>query len=540
MSRVSLIEQLYIKKKSALEFNYDNLGAPPIRMLFTQEDINELYRIATSLKYNGNINKKYKLIDEVMNRRGFRKAHAGTNRVVYNFLEDTSFVAKVAVDRVGLKDTPAEFKNQQFLKPFCCKIFEVDPSGVIGFVERVNPITSIHEFLSVSDDIFNLITTKIIGKYVLDDIGASRYMNYGIRCNSNGYTFGPVILDFPYAYELDGAKIICQRPMETPFGRMPCGGEIDYDNAFDNLICTRCGKHYKARELSSDKQQNNIIFKGGNKLMRRARIMRGDKVYKDGVAESHTYVTKKEYEAFNSKTVEPDSNGNVVIDKVIFNKPRKKQKPNMYGKYTPLMVDTFANNNINNIHIGNKNDGFSKTVVIDDEVDAKEDTRFNGININNIKPEDPNNEKFVDDLPTKSEDINSDEEETAEDIANRLFSNTSTEETEETDELAEAEDEDNNEGEGNEMINDHNPVLDTDEYFNSLLRATYKTLTGKDDIDNPDVFNYFSDRMHNILDMYKDNQNEDFGDPVTLFYDSFEEELSDIIKDYDQGNMEEY
>ena len=59
-------------------------------------------------------------------------------------------------------------------------------------------------------------------------------------------------------------------------------------------------------------------------------------------------VTKKEYEAFNSKTVEPDSNGNVVIDKVIFNKPRKKQKPNMYGKYTPLMVDTFANNNINN------------------------------------------------------------------------------------------------------------------------------------------------------------------------------------------------
>ena len=56
MSRVSLIEQLYApKRKSALEFDYDALWAPPIRYLLNQQDINELYRIATSLKYNDNI-----------------------------------------------------------------------------------------------------------------------------------------------------------------------------------------------------------------------------------------------------------------------------------------------------------------------------------------------------------------------------------------------------------------------------------------------------------------------------------------------------
>ena len=59
MSRVSLIEQMYCKKKSALEFNYDNLWAPPIRALLTQDDINRLYKIATSLKYNANIELKY-------------------------------------------------------------------------------------------------------------------------------------------------------------------------------------------------------------------------------------------------------------------------------------------------------------------------------------------------------------------------------------------------------------------------------------------------------------------------------------------------
>ena len=40
MSRVSVLESLYSKKKSALEFNYDNLWAPPIRALIPQEDIN--------------------------------------------------------------------------------------------------------------------------------------------------------------------------------------------------------------------------------------------------------------------------------------------------------------------------------------------------------------------------------------------------------------------------------------------------------------------------------------------------------------------
>ena len=56
---------LYSKRKSALEFKYDSLVAPPILSILTMQDINELTRIATSVRYNANIDLKYELIDAV-------------------------------------------------------------------------------------------------------------------------------------------------------------------------------------------------------------------------------------------------------------------------------------------------------------------------------------------------------------------------------------------------------------------------------------------------------------------------------------------
>lgn len=337
MSRVSVLESLYSKKKSALEFNYDNLWAPPIRALIPQEDINELIRIATSLKYNGNIDLKYKLIDKVMNKRGFRKAHAGTNRIVYNYLEDPRFVAKIAIDRVGMKDTPSEFKNQKFFAPFCCKIFEVDESGVIGFVERVNPITSLEEFLSVSDDIFNMIITKIVGKYVVDDIGTTKFMNFGLRMNG----FGPVIIDFPYAYELDGRKLRCNKMNKTPFGQVPCGGEIDYDAGFNYLVCTKCGRTYQARDLANESKDILILNSEGREdIMSRVRIIdpKSRKVIIDDCTSTRNYISKEKYEAYLSHSGEftpVEKVGGTRINK----RKSKEEMKNSY--YTNLVLENF-------------------------------------------------------------------------------------------------------------------------------------------------------------------------------------------------------
>lgn len=319
-----------MERKSALEFEFEKLWAPPIMSLFTPADIQELIRIATSIRYNGNINKKYELIDAVMRRRGFRRAHCGTNRVVYNFLESSAFVAKVAIDKVGMIDSPAEYINQQYFQPFCCKIFEVDPSGVIAFVERVNPISSIEEFMSVADDVFNMMVTKIIGKYVVDDLGTNTFMNFGVRQNSNGYTFGPVIIDFPYVYELDGAKLKCQTEvLNKNTGQTEiCNGDIDYKPGFNGLICTKCGREYKAIDLAKNTPNVKFEYDSKDKAMvkeiahkMRARIVDGDKIIKDSGRSSSHYLSKEEFENMSSFNDIPV--GEMEVGKTI----RKKREP---------------------------------------------------------------------------------------------------------------------------------------------------------------------------------------------------------------------
>ena len=348
MSRVSILEQLTApKKKTALDFHYEDLWAPPIMSLFTPQDIQELVRIATSLRYAGNIARKYDMIDAVMKRRGFRRAHCGTNRVVYNFLEDDRFVAKVAVDRVGMEDSPAEYRNQAYFQPFCCKIFEVDPSGVISFIERVNPISSIEEFMSVKDDIFNMMVTKIIGKYIVDDLGTKAFMNFGIRMNANGTAFGPVIIDFPYAYELDGAKLRCAHKIVNEHGNLEeCGGEIDYDPGFNTLICNKCGREYKALDLAKKNNSEDVkliysdaekAFAKSIRYLVRGKIIDGDKVIYDSGRRSNRILLKEEFSNMNNASLPV---GPVTVDKTIRKKnPGFKETKRRY--YTDLQMQYY-------------------------------------------------------------------------------------------------------------------------------------------------------------------------------------------------------
>ena len=181
MSDNKIIDILYGGSTTPLEFHYENLTAPPILAVFTIQDINYLNYIATSVKLAGNAKKRLKMIDDLMKFRGLSKLAGGTNRVVYYHPDIPGVVYKIAIDRVGLGDNPAEFKNQELIKPFCCKVFECSPCGTIASFERVDRITSFLEFYTIKDDIYDLITKVLIGKYVLDDIGIDYFMNYGIR-----------------------------------------------------------------------------------------------------------------------------------------------------------------------------------------------------------------------------------------------------------------------------------------------------------------------------------------------------------------------
>lgn len=231
---------------------------PPCRILnlLTIQDIMQLNQIANDRKLNTRPKEKLEMIKSIMGARGFKRLSSGTNRICFKYMENQSFVIKVAYDHVGLSDNLHELYNQEFLKPFCTKVFEVSPCGTVGMFERVRAIKNREEFQNIANDVFDIIVNEFVGKYILADIGNKFFMNWGIREG-----MFPVILDFPYVYELDGARIYCNRPDPTsPYGF--CGGEIDYDEGFNHLVCTKCGKTFLASELklAAEKKSSELII----------------------------------------------------------------------------------------------------------------------------------------------------------------------------------------------------------------------------------------------------------------------------------------
>lgn len=274
--RDEILRNMLSKSVTPDEFNFDHMVAPPVEYFLSPQDIQDLTYLANSIKYNAKIDYKYKAIDQILRNRGFLLLGRGTNRVVYKYLENNTICLKVAVDHVGCSDNPHEFINQEYLKPFVSKIFSYDPSGTIAVAERVHPISTREEFIHYANGIYDLITKWFIGKYVVNDIGSKFFMNWGIR-----YSTGlPVLLDYPYFYLLDISKAKCMSILED--GTI-CGGDIDYDDGYNFLKCTKCGRNYKAAELAKDDLRganSNIVTEGLKKMRAKISIRKGNNVEK--------------------------------------------------------------------------------------------------------------------------------------------------------------------------------------------------------------------------------------------------------------------
>lgn len=274
IDRNYMIQRLTSKPMTLDEFNYESMTAPPISSMFTQEDIMQLNYIAISPKYSSKLDEKYKLINDILENRGFEKYVAGTNRVSYipkDSVLANIFIIKIPYTRAAMEDNIREYQNQFLIKPFCTKVFEVTPCGTIGLFEKVRPITHTDEYLSIADDIYELLSEFLIGEYVIDDIGTNYFMNIGVRSN-----FGPVLLDFPYVYKVDQKRLYCwAKDNSNPTGY--CNGEIDYDPGFNYLYCKKCNCRYKPYELGQRIQYEEKIIKGKGELDMKIRITGGSK-----------------------------------------------------------------------------------------------------------------------------------------------------------------------------------------------------------------------------------------------------------------------
>ena len=374
-----VIQRILSRSITKEEFDFDRLQGPCIQQLFTPYDIDQLRQIATSIKLSSKLQEKRKLIDNIMRSRGFRMLISGTNRICYEYLENKSFVVKVAVDDVGRKDNPCEFRNQLLFKPFVTKVFDVSPCGTVGIFERVTPITNKEEFESVIYDIYTTIN-HLVGKYVIADFGVKFFMNWGLREG-----FGPVILDFPYIYETDDRKLICNAI--DKFTGHPCLGEIDYDEGYNFLVCTKCGKQYKAADVRADGQSRKIIIRERGGYRMKVSISGGDKNI--------------------SKTFTINEDGSVTDDRSLFGKvvtsTKQKDKP---------AVEVKKPNNARTITVNLNSTGTTASVVATPVVEEKKVEApkpeqsvqcVNGsIRVSlSDKKEEPNKEEVVEDKETK-------------------------------------------------------------------------------------------------------------------------------------------
>lgn len=275
---------LYATKKpdslTIMRAQFDSIQGPSLRSMLTEQDIAQLYTIIMDPKLSANLPSKHKAMNEYLKARGFYKFASGTNRIAYRYAYNNDIILKVAVDKTGLSDSLREFQNQEKLKPFVCKIFDVHPIGIAAVVERVTPITSHKTFALVMSDYYDIMTKFFIGRFVMEDIGEEYFMNWGLRDN-----FGLVLLDYPYLYELDDARLYCNE-RDRRYPGTVCGGEIDYDIGFNRLVCKKCGREYPAKELARSIQERRITMVRTNVNSFNVRVMRGDKVVVDNSSTS--------------------------------------------------------------------------------------------------------------------------------------------------------------------------------------------------------------------------------------------------------------
>lgn len=221
---------------------YDCYTVNPLLSYMTVQDIKYLNSLAVSPKMNCDVKEKYYRMGELMKDRGFEIIGGGTNRRAYSCVYDPRVLITVATDQVGFTSNLREVYNQNIIKPFCDKVFEVAPSGTVSLQEQVVPNKVPEDFKRYAPDIFDILYFKLRNNNIgMEDIGTRSFKNWGYR---NG--FGPVMLDYPTMYVLDPSKRLCRNIVN---GRM-CGGTLDYDEGFNVIVCSECGRTHFARSLA--------------------------------------------------------------------------------------------------------------------------------------------------------------------------------------------------------------------------------------------------------------------------------------------------
>lgn len=275
--------QRFNENRIKSEFVWSKLVKPPITSYIPMDCIRYIEGLVGSVRLMNKPQEKYKLIEDVLAQFKFKKLNSGTNRRAFYCEYDPYVVLKIGSDTVGKSDNIYEFYNAELAKPFCAKPFDVLPSGIMLLTERAEPMNEDDFKNRYAGEVFDVIFRLLSMGYIMEDVGANFFKNWGIR-----YEFGPILIDYPYMYEIDWSKLKCS--YTDPRTNERCHGYIDYDydSGMSELVCTTCGTRYSAKSLAKLITSNSfdtIVKKGRKRTMGllkatnlKVKLMRGNEV----------------------------------------------------------------------------------------------------------------------------------------------------------------------------------------------------------------------------------------------------------------------
>lgn len=344
LARLETINRLTSYNES-LKFtisDWNKMSKPPLISYVPPNIIEQVRQVVDSVRLMNLPSKKYKMVNEILSPLGIKPLASGTNRRTFYVEYDPSVVIKIASDRVGKRDNLSEFRLQEVVKPFCTKTFDVTPDGVMSLVERVETMTSYQFKYVYTGDIFDFIMLILDRGYIMEDIGGNFHKNWGLRVG-----FGPVILDYPYVFEVDYTKLRCS--FVDPITKEKCDGYLDYDysKGMSEIVCTKCGTRYSARSLAIEYNKESIINtrKRDNEMplfnnTMKVFIKRGDKIVKRFYNETEVNEVENKFVLSERKHNPQNTTVARKSDSSFDNDGAKKK---IYEKFTekPLETTTF-------------------------------------------------------------------------------------------------------------------------------------------------------------------------------------------------------
>ena len=344
LARLETINRLTSYNES-LKFtisDWNKMSKPPLISYVPLNVIEQVRQVVDSVRLMNLPSKKYKMVNEILSPLGIKPLASGTNRRTFYVEYDPSVVIKIASDRVGKRDNLSEFRLQEVVKPFCTKTFDVTPDGIMSLVERVETMTSYQFKYVYTGDIFDFIMLILDRGYIMEDIGGNFHKNWGLRVG-----FGPVILDYPYVFEVDYTKLRCS--FVDPITKEKCDGYLDYDysKGMSEIVCTKCGTRYSARSLAIEYNKESIINtrKRDNEMplfnnTMKVFIKRGDKIVKRFYNETEVNEVENKFVLSERKHNPQNTTVARKSDSSFDNDGAKKK---IYEKFTekPLETTTF-------------------------------------------------------------------------------------------------------------------------------------------------------------------------------------------------------